>query len=208
MLDRAIIESDESDDFEFHHLKDRLIKKLALAMIGLNDPYTATHVEEVADLVNKIGTKVGLDQKRLENLTLAGFLHDIGKQAIPSSILSKPTKLTNEEYSLVKTHVNIGVQLLKYAEVSPEIVRIVEEHHERLDGSGYPKGLKGNQISLEGQIIGVADVVSAVTSKRTYRMAASKEEVTKLLLDSCPRQFNRRVVDAALECLDPLFEGH
>ena len=193
------------DYFEFHHLKDHLIKKLALAMIGLNDPYTAVHIEEVADIAGKIGVTLGREHDRRENLTLAGYLHDIGKQAIPNSILSKPTKLTNEEYSLVKTHVDVGVQLLKYAEVSPEIIRIVSKHHERLDGSGYPKGLKGNQISLEGQIIGVADVLSALTSKRTYRTAATKEEVTKLLLDSCPHKFNLRVVNAALECLDSLY---
>ncbi|MCP5382133.1 MAG: HD-GYP domain-containing protein [Kordiimonadaceae bacterium] len=202
MLKRTI---EKADYFGFHHLKDHLVKKLALAMIGLNDPYTAAHIEEVAEIAGKIGVKLGLNNDRLENLTLAGFLHDIDKQAIPNSILSKPTKLTNEEYALVKTHVDVGVQLLKYAEVSPQIIRIVEEHHERLDGSGYPKGLKGNQISLEGQIIGVADVMSALTSKRTYRTAATKEEVTKILLNSCPHKFNRRVVDAALDCLDSLY---
>lgn len=170
-------------------------------MIGLNDPYTASHIEEVAELVQSIAAAMGLPDEDIERLALAGFLHDIGKQAIPSSILSKPSALTDEEFALVKTHVAIGVQLLEYANVSPEIIRIVSEHHERLDGSGYPLGLKGEQISLSGQILGIADVISAITSKRTYRLAANRKETIALLNDSCPDQFSPAVVEAAIKCL-------
>lgn len=198
MLKLAI---NKPDTFEYDHLKDNLIKKLALAMIGLNDPYTASHVEEVAEMVNEIATKMQLEKSAIENLTLAGFLHDIGKQAIPNSILSKPTRLSGEEFALVKTHVDIGVQLLEYAEVSPEIIRIVSEHHERIDGSGYPKGLKGDEISLEGQILGIADVISAVTSKRTYRLAASKEEVTRILTNPDTKKYDPDIVKIALTCV-------
>jgi len=182
-------------------INDKVIKDIALAMIGLNDPYTATHIEEVAELVQAIGTRVGLSDHEIEELALAGFLHDVGKQAIPSSILSKPAELTDEEFSLVKTHVNIGVQLLEYANVSPSIIRIVAEHHERLDGSGYPNGLKGDEISRSGQILAIADVVSAVTSKRTYRLAASTEEVIEILNASCPDKFDQDLVDATISCL-------
>lgn len=182
-------------------INDKVIKDIALAMIGLNDPYTASHIEEVAELVQLIGAKIGMCDHELEELALAGFLHDVGKQAIPSSILSKPSALTDEEFALVKTHVDIGVQLLEYANVSPTIVRIVAEHHERLDGSGYPNGLKGDEISRSGQILAIADVVSAVTSKRTYRLAASKEEVIRILNASCPDKFDQDLVDATISCL-------
>ncbi len=178
-----------------------MIKDIALAMIGLNDPYTASHIEEVAELVQSIATVMDMPEEDIERLALAGFLHDIGKQAIPSSILSKPSALTDEEFALVKTHVAIGVQLLEYANVSPEIIRIVSEHHERLDGSGYPLGLKGEQISLAGQILGVADVISAITSKRTYRLAATRDETIKLLNDNCPDHFSPAVIAAAIKCL-------
>jgi putative nucleotidyltransferase with HDIG domain len=193
--------ANKQNSFEYNHLKDNLVKKLALAMIGLNDPYTASHIEEVAELVNKVANKMKLDRKVIKNITLAGFLHDIGKQAIPNSILSKPGELSGEEFALVKTHVDIGVQLLEYAEVSPDIIRIVSEHHERIDGSGYPKGLKGDQISLEGQIIGIADVISAVTSKRTYRLAASKEDVKKILFDPDTKRYDPKLVAVAIECM-------
>lgn len=182
-------------------INDKVIKDIALAMIGLNDPYTAAHIDEVAELVQRIGANIGMSDHEIEQLALAGFLHDVGKQAIPSSILSKPGELTDEEFSLVKTHVNIGVQLLEYANVSPAIIRIVAEHHERLDGTGYPNGLKGDEISRAGQILAIADVISAVTSKRTYRLAASKEEVIKILNASCPDKFDQELVDAAISCL-------
>lgn len=191
----------KSSSVEPSIVNDKVIKDLALAMIGLNDPYTASHIEEVAELVKSIAAKMNMSDAEIERLALAGFLHDIGKQAIPSSILSKPSALSDEEFALVKTHVAIGVQLLEYANVSPDIIRIVSEHHERLDGSGYPHGLRGDQISLSGQILGIADVISALTSKRTYRLAASREETIKLLNDSCPDKFSPAVVAAAIECL-------
>ncbi len=182
-------------------INDKVIKDIALAMIGLNDPYTASHIEEVAELVQLIAANMNMSVDEIEQLALAGFLHDVGKQAIPSSILSKPAELTDEEFALVKTHVDIGVQLLEYANVSPDIVRIVSEHHERLDGSGYPLGLSGAQISLSGQILGIADVISALTSKRTYRLAAPREEVIEILNDNDPEKFAPAVVDAAIKCL-------
>ncbi len=182
-------------------INDKVIKDLALAMIGLNDPYTAEHIEEVAEIVGQIGLQMGLSAFEIERLALAGFLHDIGKQAIPSSILSKPAKLSDEEFALVKTHVNIGVQLLEYANVSSDIVRIVAEHHERIDGSGYPRGLKGDEISLSGQIIGIADVISALTSKRTYRVAATSQEVIEILRGGAAGEFAPAVIDAAIKCL-------
>lgn len=182
-------------------INDKVIKNLALAMIGLNDPYTASHIQEVADLAKLIADQMGMDADDSEQLVIAGFLHDIGKQAIPGSILSKPGDLTEEEFALVKTHVDIGVQLLEYANVSPPIVRIVSEHHERLDGSGYPYGLIGSEISIPGQVLGVADVISALTSKRTYRLAISNEEMAKILRNSCPHKFDVDIVEAALKCL-------
>lgn len=189
------------DIYEYGPLKDELVRKMALAMIGLNDPLTASHMTDVAALVHKIATKMKLDRQTIQNVTLAGYLHDIGKHAIPNSYLTKPSPLTAEEFAIVRTHVDIGVRLLENAEVSPDIIQIVSQHHERIDGSGYPKGLKGDEISIGGQIIGIADVTSAMTSKRTYRQAASKKEVTKILLASDPATFDPEIAKVALSCL-------
>ncbi len=177
------------------------VKNIILLMIGLNDPYTKEHVIMVAEFSALLAKELGLKKSNIEKIKLAGFLHDVGKQAIPKIILSKPGKLSPQEFELVKTHVSIGVSILEELNVSVDIISIVAEHHERLDGSGYPKRLKGSEISIEGQIIGVADVVSALMSKRTYRTAATENEIKDILLSLTPNQFTPEIVKAALCCI-------
>lgn len=175
---------------------------LVKEMLQLNDPYTAFHQEDTTTIALYISQKMNLGRERQIQLATAAELHDIGKQGIPKVILSKPTKLSENEYKLVQDHVTIGVELLQKVNFDKDVIRIISEHHEKLDGSGYPKQLKGDQISLEGQIIAVADIVSALTTKRTYRPPTSKAEVEDILLKDAGTKLNRDVVKYAIEYLN------
>jgi len=146
------------------------IKALS-AISEARDPYTAGHQRRVADLARAIATEMKLSSDRIDGIRLAGMIHDMGKIAIPSEILTKPTKLTNLEMEIIKTHAEAGYDILKDIEFPWPIARMVREHHERLDGSGYPRGLKDDNILLESKIIAVADVVEAISSHRPYRPA-------------------------------------
>ncbi|TRZ88824.1 HD-GYP domain-containing protein, partial [bacterium] len=147
------------------------------------DPYTAGHQKRVADLARAIGQEMGLAAERVEGIRLAGIIHDIGKVSIPAEILSKPTRLTKIEYNLIQTHSASGYDILQDIEFSWPIAEMVLQHHERLDGSGYPRGLKGDDILLEARILAICDVVEAMASHRPYRPAlgidAALEEIEK-----------------------------
>jgi putative nucleotidyltransferase with HDIG domain len=191
-----------SSDFESRKSNELLVLKLSLSMMRLNDPYTAYHQEETMNLAFYIGKKLGLDKYSLSCLSTAAGLHDIGKQGIPKEILSKPGTLREHEFELVKDHVALGVDILEEIECDEKIIRIVSEHHEKLDGSGYPKGLAGDQISLEGQILTVADITCALVSKRTYRPELSTQEIEDILLNEAPQRLNKDAVGAAIVYLD------
>jgi PAS domain S-box-containing protein len=148
-----------------------------MAMVERRDPYTAGHQKRVADLARTIGTAMGLDGDRIEGLRVAGSIHDIGKIAIPLEILSKTTRLTELEMQLIREHSRAGHDILKDIEFPWPVARIVLEHHERQDGSGYPRGLTGDAILLESRILIVADVVEAMASHRPYRPAHGIEPV-------------------------------
>ena len=150
------------------------IKALS-AITEARDPYTAGHQKRVADLARTIATEMGLSSDRIDGIRLAGMIHDLGKIVIPSEILTKPTKLTNLEMEIIKTHAQAGYDILKDIEFPWPIARMVHEHHERIDGSGYPQRLKGDDILLESKIIAVADVVEAISSYRPYRPALGIE---------------------------------
>ena len=149
----------------------------------IRDPYTAGHQKKVSKLARVIAQEMGLPNDTVENIRMAGSIHDIGKIAVPAEILSKPTKLTALEFSLIKVHSQSGYDILKDIGLPYPIAEIVFQHHERMDGSGYSQGLKNGQILLESQIIGVADVVEAISSHRPYRPAkgidAALEEIEK-----------------------------
>jgi len=138
-------------------------------IVETRDLYTAGHQKKVSNLARVIAQEMGLSNGTIDNIRMAGILHDIGKISIPAEILSKPTKLTDTEFSLIKDHSQTGYDIVKDAELPCPIAQIVLQHHERLDGSGYPKGLKGDQILFEARIIAVADVVEAIASFRPYR---------------------------------------
>ena len=152
-------------------------------MLETRDPYTAGHQKRVSSLARSIAQEMDLSNDTIGNIRMAGTIHDIGKLSVPAEILSKPTKLTDIEYSLIKVHPQTGYDILKDVELPSPIAKIVLQHHERLDGSGYPQGLKGEEIILEARIIAVADVVEAIASNRPYRPArgidAALDEIRK-----------------------------
>ncbi|MDI6617019.1 MAG: PAS domain S-box protein, partial [Syntrophaceae bacterium] len=163
------------DITERKELVDRLrraVEATAKAMatvVETRDPFTAGHQRRVADLAQAIARDMGLSQKRIDGLRTAAALHDLGKISVPAEILSKPTRLSEMEFSLVKLHSQSGYDILKTIDFPWPVARMVLEHHERIDGSGYPNGLRGEDVLLESRILAVADVVEAMGSYRAYR---------------------------------------
>jgi PAS domain S-box-containing protein/putative nucleotidyltransferase with HDIG domain len=160
---------------------NKTLQSLSLAMaatirvLGLTvearDPYTAGHQQKTTSLAEAIAREMGLSSERVAGLHMAGLVHDIGKISIPAEILSKPTKLTPGEYALVQTHAKKGYEILKDVKFPWPLAEIVYQHHERMDGSGYPRGLKGDEILMEARILCVADTMEAMASHRPYRPA-------------------------------------
>ena len=151
--------------------------------IAARDPYTVDHQHRVRQIACNIGREMGLSKDRLRDLRMAGTLHDLGKFAIPSDLLSKPGKLTPQEFALIKTHPQVAYNILEPISLPGNTAQIILQHHERLNGSGYPQGLKGEEILLEARILGVADVMEAMCSHRPYRaslgLAESLDELTR-----------------------------
>jgi len=160
------------------------------------DLSTARHQHRTATLALGIGRELGLDAHQLEGLYLGALVHDLGKVAIPSEILSKPTRLTPQEFALVKTHVQAGCDILKNIDFPWPIHAIVAQHHERLDGSGYPKGLTGPAIVLEARIVAVADVFQAMSDDRLYRIARSRDAALHEVERGADVTFDAEVVRA------------
>jgi PAS domain S-box-containing protein/putative nucleotidyltransferase with HDIG domain len=150
--------------------------ELATTLVEMRDPYTAGHEKRVALIAVAIGTEMGLDAHRIEGLRVGGYIHDIGKIIIPAEILSKPAKLSEVEYMLIKEHPRAGYDILKNVDFPWPVADIAYQHHERMDGSGYPQGLKGEEILLEARITAVADVVEAMSTHRPYRPGLGIEQ--------------------------------
>jgi len=170
--------------------------------VGSRDPYTAGHQRRVAYLASLVGEKMGLDNGRLQGLYIGGLLHDIGKISTPESILSKPGNLTREEWSLIRAHAQRGYDILKDADLPWPVAEMALHHHERLDGSGYPDGLSGDELSLECRILAVCDVVEAMSSFRPYRPARSKAETLKEIRGGRGTKYDAAVVDIMLEMIE------
>lgn len=173
---------------------EQTIKALAQT-VAQRDPYTANHQERVAHLAQTIGARLGLGPEQLKCVYLAGIIHDIGKIHIPSEILCKPTRLTDLEFELIKTHSERGFEILQNIEFPWPIDRTLLQHHEKIDGSGYPHGLKGNEILIEAKILTVADVVEAVSSHRPYRPALGVDKALKIIKEGQNTLFDPQIVD-------------
>ena len=166
--------------------------------VEVRDPYTAGHQKRVADLARAIATRMGLSSDRVDGIRMAGAIHDIGKISVPAEILSKPGLLTPLEFSLIKTHAQIGYDILKEIEFPWDIATMVLQHHERLDGSGYPQGVTGERILLEARILTVADVVEAMASHRPYRPSLGMDKAMEEIKEKRGRFYDPDVVDACL----------
>lgn len=163
------------------------------------DPYTAGHQKNVSEIAVKIAEKMGLSYEQIETVKYASLLHDIGKMILPIEILTKPAKLTPVEYEIIKEHPKIGYDLIKDIEFPYPIHEIILQHHERINGSGYPYGLKGDEILLESKILAVADVIDAMSSHRPYRPAFKMEIVIDELVKNIDILYDRKVVNAYIE---------
>ena len=172
------------------------------SMVEMKDPYTSGHQRRVADLAAAIAWEMGLSEPRITAVRLAGAIHDLGKVVIPGEILSKPGPLSTIEMEMVRTHPQAGSDILRSVEFPWPIADIVLQHHERMDGSGYPQGLRGEALLLEARIIVVADNLEAMASHRPYRPAHTVESSLKALQDGRGTIFDPEVVDACLRLLN------
>ncbi|MGD9506414.1 MAG: HD domain-containing phosphohydrolase [Syntrophobacteraceae bacterium] len=169
----------------------------AMALVTeMRDPYTAGHQRRVAALSSAIAKEMGLSEEEIDGIHLAGIVHDIGKIYVPAEILSKPGRLTEIEFHLIKVHPQVGYDILKTIEFPWPIAKIVLQHHEKMNGSGYPDGLSGEDILLGARILSVADVVEAISSHRPYRPALGIEKALSEVVNNRGTFFDSRVVDA------------
>ncbi|HAV10826.1 MAG TPA: hypothetical protein DCX22_04350 [Dehalococcoidia bacterium] len=190
---------------DLKHSCEKLQKTLesaveAMASIAeIRDPYTAGHQIRVTALACAIAAEMGLSAETIADIRMGGMLHDIGKMYVPSEILSKPGKLSEIEFMMIKNHPQIGYDIVKKIEFPPLVAAMVLNHHERLDGSGYPHGLKGDDIVLEAKILAVADVVEAMSSHRPYRPALGIDKALEEIARNKSKLYDPDVVDACLK---------
>lgn len=185
----------------FHYISKTVNELTDLAKsVEKKDMYTHSHIQRVKDYAVKIGNKINLSKERIENIAFAALFHDIGKVNVPDEVLNKPGRLTEEEFEFIKKHPCDGVSLVdktyyKY------IGKIIEQHHERLDGSGYPMGLKGDEILIEAKIIAIADTYDAMTTDRPYRKGLSPQ----IAIDELKRlrgiHYEKKLVDVFIDIL-------
>ena len=194
---------------ELQHTLDSLKRainttiQVMVTAVETRDPYTAGHQNRSANLARAIATEMGLSQDKIDGISMAGSIHDIGKLSIPAEILSKPTNLTEIEFPLIKEHAKKGFEMLKDVESPWPLAEIVYQHHERMDGSGYPRHLKGEEILIEARILAVADVVESMASHRPYRPALGLKAALEEVENNKGTLYDANAVDACLR----LFRG-
>ncbi len=187
---------------KFQRAMDGIIHAISLT-VELRDPYTAGHQQRVSDLSAAIAENMGLSADQIYGLRMASNIHDLGKITIPSEILCKPGHIGPLEYELIKNHVQAGYDILKKIEFPWPLAEIILQHHERMDGSGYPRALKGDQILMEARILAVADVFETMSSHRPYRPSLGLERSIDELSRNKGRLYDAAVVDT---CLDLIIE--
>lgn len=204
---RALNESEEVKKRKFAENKAiesyeklrKVFDEIVVAFSSLaekRDPYTAGHQRNVARLVCAIAEEMKLSKEIIEGLNIAALLHDIGKIYVPAEILNKPGKLTSLEFDIIKTHSQVGYDILKNIEFPWPVAKIVLQHHERLNGSGYPNGLKGKEIILESRILAVADAIEAMSSHRPYRVVAlGVDKALEFIIEGENKLFDKDVIE-------------
>lgn len=171
----------------------------AIAIVESREPFTSGHMRRVANLSRLIAKKLNLSVKSIDDIYYAALVHDLGKIHIPVEVLIYPGKLEPEAFALIKTHSIAGFDILNKNELPWPLAEVAIQHHERLDGSGYPYGLKGDAILLEAQIVAVADVYDAVISERPYRFARNSEAALEILIAEAGIRLNEKAVKACIE---------
>lgn len=184
-------------------LQSRLVETIEAMGLAVEkrDPYTAGHQRRVANLVEAIACELGLDKERIEGMRLGATIHDIGKIFVPAEILNRPGQLSKIEYAIVLTHPEAGYDIVKGIEFPWPVADMILQHHERLDGSGYPRGLKGDQINREARILAVADVVEAIASHRPYRPSLGLKAALTEITANRGTLYDPEVVDACIRVL-------
>jgi len=193
-------------DITKHKISEERLKKTMDAAIDTmskiveaKDPYTAGHQRNVSQIATFIAREMKLPQDKIEGIKIASLIHDIGKISVPTELLNKSITLSDIEFSLIKDHSQIGYDILKSIEFSYPVAQIVLQHHERLDGTGYPNSLKGDEIILEAKILGVADVVEAMSSHRPYRPSLGIDKALEEISKNKAILYDSKVVDACLK---------
>ena len=196
---RVNAELKESLD-RMNEVVDGVIHSLS-STVDARDPYTAGHQKRVAQLAAAIAGRMGFSRDRITSIRMAGIIHDIGKIAIPAEVLSKPSRLSDIEFSLIKTHSQVGYDIVKNINFTTPVARMVHQHHERLDGSGYPLGLAGDEILAEARILTVADVVEAMSSHRPYRPGLGMDKALAEISKNRGRFYEPDAADACLDLM-------
>ena len=168
-------------------------------IIEAKDPYTSGHQHRVCQLAVRIAQEMKLPEDKIEGIRIVSLIHDIGKIGLPTEILSKPGKLNDIEFSLIKEHSQVGYDILKSIDFSYPIANIVLQHHENIDGSGYPNGVKDNEISIEAKILRIADVVEAMSSFRPYRPALGIDKALEEISQNKGTLYDSKVVEACVK---------
>lgn len=196
VTDRKMIEENQ-------RTMTRTMTRTVIAALGATvekrDPYTSGHQRRVAEISGAIAREIGCAPELVEQIELAARIHDLGKIAVPAEILTRPGILSDEETALIRGHAKIGHDILQSVGFEGPIPDMILQHHERLDGSGYPYGLRGNEIGLGARVIAVADVVEAISSRRPYRAALGPEIALKEIRNGSGKEFDANVVAACVK---------
>ncbi|MCK9195567.1 MAG: PAS domain S-box protein [Syntrophales bacterium] len=198
ITERIKVEEDLKETLESLRKAFGATVQVLVSAVETRDPYTSGHQTRSADLARAIATEMGLSQEGIVGIRMAGSIHDIGKMSVPAEILSKPTKLSELEFSIIKEHANKGFEMLKDVESPWPLAEIVYQHHERMDGSGYPRHLKGKEIIMEARILAVADVVESMASHRPYRAALGLNAALAEIENNKGKLYDADAVDACL----------
>ncbi|GAC17021.1 HD-GYP domain-containing protein [Paraglaciecola arctica] len=174
---------------------------MCMTKIREKDTYLLEHSLNVAILLANFGTYVGLAEEQIQELALSGFLHDIGKIKIPDDILHKPGRLNDQEMTIMKDHVYYGTKVLIEMGIPEPIVETIGQHHERLDGYGYPEGLRGAEITQFGRMIAIVDTYDAITADRCYKVGMSSKKALQILLQDAPEKYDEGLVKQFVQCI-------
>lgn len=190
---------------ELEHSYEKLLKivediaNIITKIVEIRDPYSIGHQGRVSKLATAIAREMKLPKRKIDGIRFASLIHDVGKVNLPTEIVSRPGKLFEVEFNLIKNHPNIGYEILKNIDLPWPIAKIVLQHHEKINGSGYPQGLKGDEILLEAKILCVADVIEAMSSYKSYRPAVSMDKCLKEIIKNRNILFDSEVVNACVK---------